>query len=58
MDRIVTDIIEITEGLIDLESPAHALSVLGASINTSRRHAGKMDEGSGGKSSGTYAKPC
>ncbi|KAG2349361.1 glutamate decarboxylase [Suillus weaverae] len=58
VDRLLEDIIEITRDLIKQESPTNALNLLG---NHSHRHhdsAGKMDEGSAFKSSGTYSKQC
>ncbi|EJD02107.1 glutamate decarboxylase [Fomitiporia mediterranea MF3/22] len=58
VDRLVTDIIELTEGLMKDDSPVHALSTLGATHSSARRGNGKLDEDSGPKSSGTYAKQC
>jgi len=59
IERLVSDIIEITEGLAKADSPLHALNSL--SLRHGKRHEiheGKMDEGSGSTSSGTFAKPC
>lgn len=59
IERLVSDIIEITEGLAKADSPLHALNNL--SLHHGKRHEvhqGRMEEGSGSVSSGTYAKPC
>ncbi|KAH7930877.1 glutamate decarboxylase [Leucogyrophana mollusca] len=60
VDRLVTDIVEITHDLVDRSSASHALDLLGTHNHKSNTHAsvGKMDEGSGSKPSGTYAKQC
>jgi glutamate decarboxylase len=50
---------EITESLIEQDSPLQALNLL--SLHTGKQHShqdGKMDIGSGSESSGTYAKTC
>ncbi|CCM02878.1 uncharacterized protein FIBRA_04992 [Fibroporia radiculosa] len=57
IDRLVADIIEVAEELAKQDSPTHALNILG-SRKTVEGHHGKLDEGSGSKSSGTYAKQC
>lgn len=57
IDRLVSDILEVTEGLAKADSPMHALNNL-QSRSTVEGHHGKLDEGSGSKSSGTYAKQC
>ncbi|KAL5529445.1 hypothetical protein ACEPAG_5430 [Sanghuangporus baumii] len=57
IDRFVTDIIELTEGLMRDGSPTHALSTLGTH-SAARRGNGTLEEGSGSASSGTYAKQC
>ena len=49
--------VEIVEDLASQDSPVHALNEL-QSRRTAERHHGKLEEGSGSKSSGTYAKPC
>lgn len=58
IDRLVTDIIEITEDLASKGS-SHALATLQVQSSATRDH--KPDFGEGGhppSSSGTYAKPC
>ena len=60
IDRLVCDIVEITEDLTKKESGTHALAALGtgtgrSSVHLSNGHLGK-DQGS--RSSGTYAKQC
>jgi len=59
-DRLVADIVEITQDLINRASSAHALDILGthSHSNSAKDPAGKMEKGSGSESSGTYAKPC
>ncbi|EMD38622.1 hypothetical protein CERSUDRAFT_123187 [Gelatoporia subvermispora B] len=57
IDRLVADIIEVAQGLAKQDSPTAALNSLG-SRSTVEGHHGKLDEGSGSKSSGTYAKQC
>lgn len=49
---------EITESLKESDSPAHTLAKLGSEHSSARKHTGKLDEGAGSKSSGTYAKQC
>lgn len=60
IDRLVADIVEITEDLIDRGSSAHALDTLGKHHDRKTDHAnlGRMEKGSGAQSSGTYAKQC
>ncbi|EJD02106.1 glutamate decarboxylase [Fomitiporia mediterranea MF3/22] len=58
VDRLVTDIIEITEGLIKEGSAMRALAAFGSTHSSARRGNGKLEEGSGSESSGTYAKQC
>ncbi|KAF8892646.1 glutamate decarboxylase [Infundibulicybe gibba] len=61
IDRLVCDIIEVTEGLTSQTSVEHGLTTLG-NAHSSGKHAevkeGKMDHGDGSASSGTYAKTC
>ncbi|PCH38351.1 glutamate decarboxylase [Wolfiporia cocos MD-104 SS10] len=57
IDRLVADIIEVVESLAKDDSPTHALNAL-SQRKTVEGHHGKLDEGSGSKSSGTYAKQC
>ncbi|KAH9951359.1 glutamate decarboxylase [Amylocystis lapponica] len=57
VDRLVADIIEVVEGLAEQDSPTHALNALQSRRTVEGSH-GKMDEGSGSKSNGTYAKQC
>ncbi|EGO03868.1 hypothetical protein SERLA73DRAFT_175556 [Serpula lacrymans var. lacrymans S7.3] len=60
VDRLVADIVEITEDLTKRASSTHALDLLGShSQSTSAKsHEGKMEEGSASEYSGTYAKTC
>ncbi|KAN0105453.1 Pyridoxal phosphate-dependent transferase [Russula decolorans] len=62
LDRLVCDIVEITEDLVKQDTPAHALTVLGASHAPSSHEkahgrVGKHEMG-GSKHSGTYSKTC
>lgn len=45
------------ESLTKSDTPMHALNAL-QSRKTVEGHHGKLDDGSGSKSSGTYAKQC
>jgi len=60
IDRLVGDLVEITQDLVSKSSSAHALDVLGQQSRhqSSHHNVGKLEEGSGSKSSGTYAKQC
>jgi glutamate decarboxylase len=62
IDRLVSDIISVTEDLASKSSPEHALNLLGAHIDAKKHeHAhSKPDqpEGNNTESSGTYARPC
>ncbi|KAI5124067.1 hypothetical protein M0805_003894 [Coniferiporia weirii] len=58
VDQLVSDIMEITEGLMKRDSPMHALGALTSQSSAARRHEGKLDNDSGTGSSGTYAKQC
>lgn len=50
---------EITESLASKDSPAHGLSILeGLHRKKGEHREGKLEEGAGSKSSGTYAKQC
>ena len=49
--------IEVTEQLAKTDSPVHALNTL-EHRKTVEGHHGKLEAGSGSKSSGTYAKQC
>ncbi|TFK90948.1 glutamate decarboxylase [Polyporus arcularius HHB13444] len=57
VDRLVADILEVVESLAEEDSPVHALNAL-KSRKTVEGHHGRLEEGSGSKSSGTYAKQC
>ncbi|KAJ3723453.1 glutamate decarboxylase [Lentinula guzmanii] len=61
IDRLVSDLIEITEQLTASDSPMHALNALGhghsSSSKTEHTH-GKLEKGDGSAPSGTYAKQC
>ncbi|KAG1756255.1 pyridoxal phosphate-dependent transferase [Suillus paluster] len=54
VDRLVEDIVEVTQDLIDHASSAHALNLLGS--HSHRKSIGQTDEGSA--YSGTYSKQC
>jgi len=64
LDRLVADIVEITEDLVKLDTPAHALSTLGnyhGKLSSHERVHGRVEEHEAEgvqKDSGTYAKPC
>ncbi|KIK31303.1 hypothetical protein PISMIDRAFT_140205 [Pisolithus microcarpus 441] len=60
VDRLFADIVEITQNLIDRRSSVHALEMLERQhiVHTDHEVLGKMEEGSGSRSSGTYAKQC
>jgi glutamate decarboxylase len=63
VDRLVSDIVEITENLIDKDSPFEALGKLlggtdGKPTHHHERKEGTLDHGSGSEYSGTYAKTC
>ncbi|TFK55286.1 glutamate decarboxylase [Heliocybe sulcata] len=61
IERLVADIVEITEDLMKQDSPSHALSALSSHTpqqHKGKQHQGKLEEGSGSKPSGTYAKTC
>jgi len=60
IERLVNDLMEITEDLVKRDSPMHALDALG-SAQTAKHHEkehGKMDQGHASASNGTYAKTC
>ncbi|KAG9318391.1 glutamate decarboxylase [Chiua virens] len=57
VDRLVADIVEVTEELINRDSSAHALNILGKGYQRNTNY-GQLDAGSGSEPSGTYAKPC
>ncbi|KAJ7134982.1 glutamate decarboxylase [Mycena crocata] len=59
IERLVNDLMEITEELVQKDSPMHALDILGSAQSTKHEKAhGKLDHGDGSSSSGTYAKAC
>jgi len=58
VENLVSDIIEITESLMEKDSPAHALSALEYAFGNTEQKRGTLDEGTGSESNGTYAKPC
>ncbi|KAJ7349472.1 glutamate decarboxylase [Mycena albidolilacea] len=60
IERLVNDLMEITEDLIKRDSPTHALDALGSAQSTKHHEQahGKLDDGHGSASSGTYAKTC
>jgi len=55
IERLVADIVDITESLGKSDSPTHSLSILG---QRHELHRGSLGQDSGSKSSGTYAKQC
>ncbi|KAI0928309.1 hypothetical protein AcW2_004358 [Taiwanofungus camphoratus] len=57
IDRLVADIFEVVEGLGKQAAPTHALAAL-SKRTTVEGHHGKLEEGSGSTSNGTYAKQC
>ncbi|KAH0830488.1 glutamate decarboxylase [Lanmaoa asiatica] len=57
IDRLLGDIVEVTEDLIDRASSAHALDILGKGYHK-KASVGQLDSGSGSQPSGTFAKPC
>jgi len=60
IERLVNDLVELTETLVKKDSPMHALDVLGSAQSTKHESAhGRVNDDHGSsKSSGTYAKPC
>jgi len=64
IDKLVCDLMEITEDLCKTDSPTHSLDVLGHHQASHKKHQGKMEkvsgagESRGNQSSGTYAKAC
>jgi len=62
LDRLVADVVEITEDLIKEDSPTHALSTLGKRHSTPSSHEkvhGRVERQDGAlEHSGTYTKPC
>ncbi|KLO12024.1 glutamate decarboxylase [Schizopora paradoxa] len=58
MDRLVTDIIEVTEDIAKTNSPMHALASSSNPRGSARKHDGHIGEGSGRARSGTYQKTC
>ncbi|KZT11492.1 glutamate decarboxylase [Laetiporus sulphureus 93-53] len=57
IDRLVADIMEIVLDLAEKDSATRALSKI-SSIKTVEAHYGRLEEGSGSKYNGTYAKQC
>jgi len=59
IERLVSDLIEITENLATKDSPEHGLSLLDSVNKKSHEHKhGKLEDGSGSTPSGTYARQC
>ncbi len=59
IERLVIDLMEITEELTKADSPMHALNNLGHGHGHKAEHThGKLEQGDGSKPSGTYAKQC
>ena len=57
VDRLVGDLVEIVDGLAQKHSQVRALAAL-EGTRSAEAHHGKLPEGHGSKSNGTYAKPC
>ncbi|OCH95645.1 glutamate decarboxylase [Obba rivulosa] len=57
IDRLVADLLEVAQSLAKQDSPVHALNNL-EHRSTTEGHHGKLEEGSGSQSNGTYAKQC
>ncbi|KAF9483776.1 glutamate decarboxylase [Pholiota conissans] len=60
IDMLITDLIEVTEELVSAGSSMHVLSALGR-VQKPRKHEhhdGRLHEGEGSVSSGTYARTC
>ncbi|KAF7295125.1 Glutamate decarboxylase [Mycena indigotica] len=61
VERLVNDLIEITEDLLKRDSSSHSLDMLGSVHSEHHSHEqvhGRLDAGHGSTSSGTYAKTC
>jgi len=64
IDKLVCDLMEITEDLSKKDSPTRSLDLLGLHQASHTKHQGKMEKGSGtgnscgDKNSGTFAKAC
>lgn len=61
LEKLIADIIEITEELASKASSEHALNVLGKMHGVRKKHEHKtstFDAGEGSKASGTYARSC
>jgi glutamate decarboxylase len=60
IERLVNDLMELTEALVKKDSPMHALDVLGSAQSTKHEstHGRVNNDHGSNKPSGTYAKPC
>jgi glutamate decarboxylase len=64
IDKLICDLMEITEDLSKKDSSTHSLDLLGYHQATHRKHQGKMEKvfgtgnSRGDQKSGTYAKAC
>jgi glutamate decarboxylase len=62
VDRLVSDLVELTEGLTKSSSPEHALAILGSSTGSkATKSQGRQDghlDGHASHYNGTYAKQC
>ncbi|KAF9036705.1 glutamate decarboxylase [Panaeolus papilionaceus] len=61
LDKIIEDIISITEELVASDSPSHALSTLGQKAQTRDKHEvpqSQFAEGEGSGYTGTFSRPC
>ncbi|EKM55716.1 uncharacterized protein PHACADRAFT_121497 [Phanerochaete carnosa HHB-10118-sp] len=57
IDGLVGDLVEVADQLAQTDSPVHALAALGNKHSTEAHH-GKLPDGHGSKSNGTYARTC
>jgi len=57
VDRLIADIVELTEDLINRASSAHSLNILGKGYHR-RASIGQLDSDSGSQPSGTFSNPC
>ncbi|KAF8162966.1 glutamate decarboxylase [Crassisporium funariophilum] len=60
LEKLLADIIEITEQLSNAKSPEHALNIVGSS-QSKGKHENKesnLKKGEGSETSGTFARPC
>ena len=64
IDKLICDLMKITEDLCEMDSPTHMLSVLSLHHGSHKKHQGKMENvngtgnSRGDQNSGTYARAC